>query len=146
VANGTKEEHRVTIFKHGGVTRVWPPYVVVKAGDSVSFRAIGTSAMLVFPHAAAFNTAQMDPGEYEKPEVGSEILIRVGMDKPVQAVTQSSKDKMDLGGLRSRWQGSAVTADNCQIYAYSVFCGELNDLAQGQSSPVMIIEPPDDRP
>jgi hypothetical protein len=146
MSNGTGQEHRVTIFTQGGSTKVWPPYLVVKAGDSVTFRAIGTSATVIFPHCAAFDMAVTPQKNFVQPQQGSEILIRVGKDEPASVVTQKDTVKMDLANLRSRWGGSMVTEDNCQIYAYSVYCGELNDLAQGQSSPVMIIEPPEREP
>jgi hypothetical protein len=132
-------EHRVCIFPHAGTTKVWPPYLVVKAGDSVIFTAIGTSATVVFPHAAAFKPGQ---DKVEETKSGSETLIRVDMGTSVRLVTQDNLEDMDLVGLRTRSGGSAVTDANDQIYAYSVYCGQVNDLAQGQSSPVMLIEPP----
>jgi hypothetical protein len=145
MSNGI-QEHKVTVFAHAGVAKVWPPYIVVKAGDSVKFSAVGTSATIIFPHKGAFDTDKMDANDFEEQAGGWEILLRLTTDGSAVAVTQADELKMDLDGLRSRSHSTAVTEKNYQVYAYSVYCGEVNDLAQGQSSPVMIIEPPDDRP
>jgi hypothetical protein len=145
MSNGTTSEHRVTIFAHAGVTKVWPPYLIVKAGDSIVFKTIGTSATVLFPHSAAFDPVASESEKLETSGVGT-ALLRVETDDTTKLVTQSDLEKMDLAGLRSRSRGSAVTDTNCQIYAYSVYCDNVNDVAMGQSSPVMIIEPPDDRP
>jgi hypothetical protein len=141
----TSQEHRVTIFTHGGVGKVWPPYLVVKAGDSVVFKTVGTSVTIIFPHAQAFDPGGSEPDNFEVSSNGS-ALLRIDVDDSGRVLTQADMDKVDLKGLGERTRGSTVTDLGYQIYAYSVYCDSVNDMAQGQSSPVMIIEPPEDRP
>lgn len=136
-------EHRVTIFKHGGVIKVWPPYLVVKAGESVVLSTIGTSAMVVFPYHKAFDAGKCD---FDLVANGEEAVFRVPLNGAIRIVTQGSLADAGLGTLRSMLGDAAVTPTNDQIYAYSVYSGESNDHGQGQSSPVMMIEPPEKDP
>jgi hypothetical protein len=142
MSDGTTTRHRVAIFKHSGQVKVWPPYVVVRAGDEVVFSAIGTSATIVFPHNPAFDK---DKCEFDAPTAGMEAIFRVQKNSAAKVVTQGDLTKAGLATLRELPEDLAVTDANDQIYAYSVYCGELNDHGQGQSSPVMIIEPPEER-
>jgi hypothetical protein len=142
MSNGTTR-HRVTIFKHGGQVKVWPPYLVVKAGDSVVFTTIATSATLVFPHHMAFDKDECD---FDTPSNGMEAVFRVPKNGATLMVTQGELTKAGLSTLRELPEDLLVTDANDQIYAYSVYCGDFNDHGQGQSSPVMLIEPPDKDP
>jgi hypothetical protein len=142
MSNGTTTRHRVAVFKHSGQVKVWPPYLVVRAGDQVVFSAIGTSATVVFPHSLAFDS---DKCEFDTPKIGMEAIFRVGKNSATLMVTQGDLTKAGLTTLRDLPEDLMVTDANDQIYAYSVYCGEVNDHGQGQSSPVMIIEPPEER-
>ena len=136
-------EHRVTIFKHGGVIKVWPPYLVVRAGDSVVVSTIGTSATLVFPYHKAFDKGKCDIDLIPN---GQEAVFRVPLNKAERLVTQGTLADVGLSTLRATLGEVAVTPTNDQIYAYSVYSGESNDHGQGQSSPVIMIEPPEKDP
>lgn len=143
MSNGTTTGHRVTIFKHAGLVKVWPPYLVVRAGDSVVFSTIGTSATIVFPNHMAFDGDKCD---FDTHDHGSEAVFRVPKNGAVLAVTQGELTKAGLATLRERPEDLMVTDANDQIYAYSAYCGDFNDHGIGQSSPVMLIEPPDKDP
>jgi hypothetical protein len=134
-----KVTHRVTIFTHAGKTIVWPPYLPVEAGDDVVFSTIGTAATITLPYFYAFAAAQ--DNVLEAPGDGQEAIIRVGKDSAVRVSTQADLSKVNLDTLRAIMPGAV--SKNTQCYAYSVYCGEVNDLGQGQSSPVMFIEPPE---
>jgi hypothetical protein len=143
MSNGTTTTHRVTIFKHAGLVKVWPPYVVVKAGDSVVFSTIGTSATVVFPNSQAFDKEKCT---FDTNDGGTEAIFRVAKNGAELIVTQGELTKAGLAPLRELPEDLVVTDANDQIYAYSVYCGDFNDHGIGQSSPVMLIEPPDKDP
>jgi len=139
MSNGTTTSHRVSVFKHAGQIKVWPPYLVVTAGDEVVFSAIGTSATIIFPHNLAFNKEKC---QFDTPGAGTEAIFRVNKNGATLVTTQGDLTKAGLATLREFPEDLMVTDANDQIYTYSVYCGEFNDHGQGQSSPVMIIEPP----
>ena len=143
MSSGTTSGKRVTIFKHAGLVKVWPPFLVVKAGESVVFSTVGTSATIVFPNYLAFDGDKCD---FDAAERGMEAIFRIPKNAAARLVTQGELTKAGLSHLREFPEDLLVTDTNDQVYAYSVYCGEFNDHGQGQSSPVMIIEPPEKDP
>jgi hypothetical protein len=143
MSNGTTTKHRVTIFKHAGQVKVWPPYLVITAGDSVIFTTVGTSATMVFPNNMAFDKDKCD---FDVPEHGTEAIFKIQKNSAIHVVTKGNLTEAGLAPLRELPDDLVVTDANDQIYAYSVYCEHFNDLGQGQSCPVMILEPPEKDP
>ena len=134
---------KVLIFNYGGKNVVWPPYVVVKQGEEVVFIAVNTDATVFFPKSGmleADGTAappSLGPGKAK----GKGITLAVGKKRgrikvkkmaPLIRLSKDARTKKDypLPG----------------IYPYSVYCRDGNDFAEGNTSPIMIIEPPNDEP
>jgi hypothetical protein len=121
----------VHIISYAGKNIVWPPVIVLDGGDTIRFRAVNTDATVFFKGALSFEGMQND-----------EEILKVPK-KHVLAMKVKPKvlKKGPAGGLKP--EGTEAVAG---VYPYSVFCSEGNDFAEGNSSPVMILEPPDDDP
>jgi hypothetical protein len=143
MAGETAPKQRVTIFKHGGQVKVWPPYVILKAGESVVFSTVGTSATVVFPNNGAFDGDKCD---FDVPDHGEAAIFNIAKNTAILVATKENLSEAGLAPLRELPDDVVLTDANDQIYAYSVYCGHFNDLGQGQSCPVMIIEPPEKDP
>ncbi len=148
--------HTVVIVRRGNRAIVWPPYLLATATDFIRFRALGVSAKIEFPLDLAFE-ADPSPPDYhptadapawtgvENLPGGLEAVVRVAengdtvvkLAKQDRAVSELST----AGGSFAERAVNLVSGD-VQIYAYSVFCLEINDFAEGNSSPVIMIEPP----
>jgi len=121
----------VHIISYPGKNIVWPPVVVLDGGDTVQFRAVGTDATIFLQGALSFE-GMTEASELFK--VPKKHMLEVTV-KPL-VVTEKPFEGLTPGGTE------AVAG----IYPYSVFCSEGRDFAEGNSTPVMIIEPPEDDP
>ena len=113
------------------------------------------SAKIEFPLDLAFEENGSDHSPTaERPKwdgvenapAGFEATVRVGMDS--STTVKLTDGKKAIAELRSSdgtfgERAKNMISTNTQIYAYSVFCVEINDFAQGNSSPVIMIEPPE---
>ncbi len=148
-------QHTVVILKRGDKAIVWPPYLVVWPEDYVTFSTVGVSAKIEFPNSAAFMGADKNhQPTSEKPSwkavvesaTGIEGVIRMKKDETYRVRLADGEVAMAsyrVGREETPEKGkNIIFGNNTQVYAYSVFCEEINDFAEGNSSPVMIIEPP----
>ncbi len=148
------KQHKVVILRRGDKAIVWPPYLVASPEDYVTFSAVGVSARIEFPNAAAFMEEDRNhQPTSEKPTwkvavevpVGLEGVIRIAKGSTYRVRLASGYGAMDryrLDGVTLESAKKIIFGNNTQVYAYSVFCEEINDFAEGNSSPVMMIEPP----
>jgi hypothetical protein len=121
----------VHIISYPGKNIVWPPVVVLDGGDTVQFRAVGTDATIFLQNALSFE------GMTEKTElfkVPKKYVLEIKVKPDV--VASDPLEGLTPGGTE------AVAG----VYPYSVYCSKGHDFAIGNSSPVMIIEPPEDDP
>lgn len=137
MASGEATNHRVTIFIHGGKAKVWPPYVTALPKDTITFSTINTEARITLPNRHAFATH--DKLYYMEHDTRGGIDLKEG-----EAVTLDLKDTISkmLEEFPVDSRGNMVTEKGAQTYAYTVFCVTANDYAEGNSSPVIFIEPP----
>jgi len=154
MAEYVPKENKVVILKRGDRAVVWPPYLVVTAGDYITFSTIGVTAKIEFPLELAFERdgSTHSPTEekpswsgVEKASGGREAIIRVNPGASYRVKLQDGKDATKELRSTDGTFGERATnmiSGNTQIYAYSVFCMEINDFAEGNSSPVILIEPP----
>ena len=109
---------KVTIFNYRGKNVVWPPYVVVTPKEEVVFKVVNTAATVFFPNRRIFE-------KHEKAGAADGgMVIRLTLEDP--PITLKVKDGARLGA-----------------YPFSVYCESGQDFAEGNSSPVMILEPPE---
>jgi hypothetical protein len=150
--------NQVFILKRGDRAIVWPPYLAVKGNEYIRFIALGVSAKIEFPLDMPFeaNGSTHSPTA-EKPawsgvenaQGGTEAILRLKEDAPVMLkLTDQESARTELrndDGLFARSADKMLSGET-QIYSYSVFCPEINDFAEGNSSPVIMIEPPERPP
>jgi len=109
----------VKIFceKYQGIVHPSPLFVTCE--DSIEFKAINTALTIFFPKEKLFVDEKpymkLDPQQEKYPRVGKVTL----------------KNKKALENLNFKIPGS---------YPYAVYCENMNDFAEGNSSPSMIIE------
>jgi hypothetical protein len=144
----------VYILRRGDKAIVWPPVLMAEQGDYVTFRALGVSAKIEFPLDEPF---ELDDSKHqptavkpawkgvENPANRHEAVVRVDIDKSVTIKVKEESDALSyIRGEDDAFngRGGSLAKGNTQVYAYSVYCLEINDFAEGNSSPVMMIEPP----
>jgi hypothetical protein len=138
VSRNMRERH-VNIFNVGGKNVVWPPYLLVKEGEEIVFRAINTSATILLPRPAVL----LDENGEVETQTSEGVLFQIaeGERKRFRARKRDTKFKKWL-------KDKKLTSDYPMrgAYPYSVFCEKSADFAEGNSSPVMIFEPPDPPP
>jgi hypothetical protein len=147
---------KVMIIRRGDRAIVWPPYLAVEEGDYIKFTTVGVSAKIEFPVDLPFepNSSTHSPTE-EKPawdgvensQGGLEAIVRLDPNTSKTVKLLDSHKSTALADLRSpdgtlAKYGETMLYGNTQVYAYSVYCVEINDFAEGNSSPVVMIEPP----
>jgi len=146
----------VFILRRGDKAVVWPPLLVVEEGDYITFTALGVSAKIEFPfdepfeaNASTHSPSADKPGwsGVENMPAGLEAVVRVGADSATTIKVKDAGKSAALGELRDpdgafKGSGASMVFGNVQVYTYSVFCVEINDHAEGNSSPVIMIEPP----
>jgi hypothetical protein len=108
---------------------VWPPVVVLDGGDTVRFQAVNTDATIFLEGALSFEGMTQQSEVFRVPK---KRILEITVKPDVVAQEPS-------GGLTA--EGAEAVAG---AYPYSVFCSEGCDFAEGNSSPVMLIEPPED--
>jgi hypothetical protein len=121
----------VMVISYQGKHVVWPPYVVVAQGEEVMFKAVGVDATVFLPMPEVFEeTVDIHDGTARSSEpvqkTDKGLVLRVG--KKHTAIRVKKPASPDY---------TTRTA-----YPYSVYCKEANTFAEGNSAPVMIIEPP----
>jgi len=124
----------VMIFNHGGKNLVWPPCLLVKPGEKVTFKVANPGTRIYFPEREIFD----ETGSQSLSDTGRGTMLNLGSD----GMTLTVRSQPDLQTLASQVSGSA-SAQLPRVYPYSVYCSCGNDFAEGHSSPVMIIEPPE---
>jgi hypothetical protein len=146
----------VFIIRRGDKAIVWPPVLVAEEDDYITFKTLGVSAKIDFPFDEPFEPEKSShQPTIEKPgwdgvenlQSGFEASIRVGLDSTTTVKLKAEGKSNALGELRNasgalKENGANMVKGNVQIYTYSVFCAEINDHAEGNSSPVIMIEPP----
>ena len=135
----SSQERHVNIFSAGGKNVVWPPYLVVKEGETVVFRAINTSATIHLPRPAVLED---EAGEIET-QTTDDIVFQVGEGKRKRFKARKRDTK-----FKNWLKAKKLTKEypTRGVYTYSVYCQKGGDFAEGNSSPVMILEPPDPPP
>ena len=132
----------VRIISHGRKNIVWPPCVVVRQGETLTFKAINTEATVFLPKPELF--------EFEgnpRPSAGEGMAASRGVfkvkDRPVavKVKLRSAPAGVAPGGKEPA-EDVRVACSLPTIYPYAVYCENGNDFAQGNSSPIMILEPP----
>lgn len=126
----------VTIFTYRDRNVVWPPCVVLKPGEEVVFKSVNTAATVFLPRPELFAVAS-----------GATATAAAASAAPGITLSLSG----NAGGARIKIKGQpyAVGGGSAPgnpapgVYPYAVYCKNANDFAEGNSSPVMIIEPPD---
>jgi hypothetical protein len=146
----------IFIIRRGDKAIVWPPVLVAEEDDYITFTTVGVSARVELPFDAPFeqNSSAHQPTA-EKPgwsgvenlPNGVEAAVRVGLDSATTVKLKAAGKSNALGELRDPdgvfgKSGEKMVYGNIQVYTYSVFCLEINDHAVGNSSPVIMIEPP----
>jgi hypothetical protein len=134
----SKERH-VNIFTSEGKSVVWPPYLLVKEGETVVFRAVDTAVTITLPSPAIFE----DPtGKVEtQTDQGATFEIAEGKRKRLKAIKRNTKFKNWLKTKKLTKQYPVRG-----VYSYSVYCHKTGQYAEGNSSPKLIGEPPDPPP
>jgi hypothetical protein len=122
----------VMVISYQGKHVVWPPYVVVAPGEEVVFKAVGVDATVFLPMPEMFeDTVDVHDGTTRSTEPAQKtdkgLVLEVG--KQHTAVRVKKTDGLDAYPVRA-------------AYPYSVYCKQANTFAEGNSAPVMIIEPP----
>jgi hypothetical protein len=132
-------EKEVLIITVNGKNVVWPPYLVVKKLDSVVFRGVNTSATVVLPKPGLFE--EEEPEETKSGLAGLSFRVDKGKKKRIKV-----RKNAQLRDFPGRIKETANDYPVPGIYPYAVYCEDGNDFAVGNSSPVIIIEPPEERP
>jgi len=148
--------NKVLIVKRGDRAMIWPPYLAAEEGDYITFTTVGVSAKIEFPLDLPFEESGSthSPTE-EKPawsgvensHGGLEAIIRVQLNASVTIKLKDHEKSTALAELRApdgalKEYGETMAFGNTQVYTFSAFCPEINDFAEGNSSPVIMIEPP----
>ena len=146
----------VFIIRRGDKAIVWPPVLVAEEGDYINFTAVGVSAKIELPFDGPFEAdSSTHQPSAEKPawvgvenlQSGVEASIRVGVDSSTTIKLKDQTKSNALADLRDpdgyfAGKTDCMVYGNVQLYTYSVYCVEINDHAIGNSSPVIMIEPP----
>ena len=122
----------VMVISYQGKHVVWPPYVVVTHGEEVVFKAVGVDATVFLPMPDMFEDT---------------VDIHNGTTRSSEPAQKTDKGLvLEVGDRHSaiRVKKTASLGDNTTrvAYPYSVYCKQANTFAEGNSAPVMIIEPP----
>jgi len=121
----------VSIINYGGKSLTWPPVAIVDGGDTIRFHAVNTDATVFIQSALSFEGMEKDKELFDLP-------IRHILDVKVKPNVKPDKASADLSP-----EGEDALAG---VHPYSVYCAGGNDFAEGNSNPVIIIEPPEDWP
>ena len=145
---------KVVIVKRGDRAIVWPPYLVASAGDYVTFSSFGLTTRIEFPLDLAFepNKSNHSPtteepswSGVENVQGGMEAIVRLEPGASCRVkLADGTAATQELRAAEGVLKGRAadMLSGNTQVYTYSVFCLEINDFAEGNSSPVIMIEEP----
>jgi hypothetical protein len=121
----------VSIINYGGKSVVWPPVAIVDGGDTIRFHAVNTNATVFIQTAFSFEGMEKDKELLDLP-------IRHVLDVKVKPNVKSDKASADLSAGGEDALGG--------VHPYSVYCAGGNDFAEGNSNPMILIEPPEDWP
>ena len=127
------EVHKVSIIKTttDGVAKcvVMPGYVCAEPGHKIQFKAVNTEVTVFIPD-----------------EVVAGNRNRVFMLKPQQkkSITVMKNALEESIGMTDKtaeehWKTYGIPGE----FPYAVYCHDLKDFGVGNSSPVMILEPPE---
>jgi hypothetical protein len=139
------QERHVNIFSVGGKNVVWPPYLLLKWGETVVFRAVNTPVTMHLPMPALL-------GHW--PEKNEETIATLKTDGIMFKIPAGGLKRFRVRDRKFDKKLKKWIKDNKlsrayptrTVCAYSAFCEEVGDFAEGNSSPVMILEPPDPPP
>jgi hypothetical protein len=105
--------HKIRIIKRQNKCTVHPANLQIERNEKVNFRVFGTEATIFVPNNLLF-----DP-----------------KGNAVQVLTLADGQKSD---------NFSVNADTSSVkdgaYPYAIYCKGVNDFAEGNSSPTMIVE------
>lgn len=102
---------KLRVIKRQGKCTVHPANLQVQKGETINFRVFGTDATVFAPN---------------------DILIEVGTNRPVQVLDLAH------GGPGKDCIVNPKISDGA--YPYAIYCKGVNDFAEGNSSPTMIVE------
>jgi plastocyanin len=124
------QTHQVMLIHEEGKSVVVPATVKVEPGDTVEFIVLGDSVAVFFPHRDFFDQGQNTFEAGEKTRGKLEVMHKqLGAAPPDRGEAWQEYWK-DLGLPRE--------------LHYAVYSYRAHDFAEGHSSPVMLIEPPED--
>jgi len=144
LSKNIKERH-VSIFSVGGKNVVWPPYLFVKEGETVVFHAVNTPVTILLPKPAMLLDKEKKEDKRIETLTEQGVLFQIPEGKLKRFTARNRK----LDKKFKKWLKDKKLAREYPIrgaYAYSVFCDKMGDFAEGNSSPVMIFEPPEPPP
>jgi hypothetical protein len=121
----------VQILSYGGRSIVWPPVAVVDGEDTIRFHAVNTEATIFLESAFSFEDMENERELFT-------LRKRQVLDIKVKPNVKADEAHADLSATGLDAVGG--------VHPYSVYCTESNDFAVGQSAPVIMIEPPEDKP
>lgn len=124
----------VVIMSYGGKTMVWPPCVVVRPGEEVVFKCLNTPAAVFLPKPEIFTVG----AALASTSTAAGVTMSLSSNQAVGKLKVKG-ETISVGGKTTYAPGSAAPG----VYPYSAYCKSPNDFAEGNSSPVIIIEPPD---
>ncbi len=135
----------VRIISYRGRNVVWPPYVIVKLGETIVFKAVNTEATVFLPKPELFEFENDTGQKGEKGAPARKGVVKV-KDKPVSVKVRRKPQSRKLaeGHDQATPVEKSYEPSVPGIYPYAVYCKTGNDFAEGNTSPIMIIEPPDD--
>jgi hypothetical protein len=129
----SEEVQKVSIIKTttDGVAKcvVMPGYVCAEPGHKIQFKAVNTEVTVFIPDeivAGDRNRVFM-----LKPQQKKNITIMKKALEESIGMTDEQADK--------HWKNYGIPGE----FPYAVYCHDLKDFGVGNSSPVMILEPPD---
>ena len=133
----TRQIRHVNIFSVGGKNVVWPPYLFVKEDEAVCIRAVNTSVTILLPKPAVL----WDPAEKLEMMSNEGVLFQIPAGGCKWFVARDRKKDTKF----TRWLKTKKLTKEYPVrgaYPYSVYCDKGGDFAEGNSSPVMLVEPP----
>jgi len=126
----------VMVYNHRGKNMVWPPCVLVKPGETVTFKVAAPGSRVYFPEREVFK----ETGTRGMTAIGRGVMVNLGQD----GTTLTVRPERSLRRMAGKAKQPAASLP--RVYPYSVYCSCGNDFAEGNSSPILIIEPPDPSP
>jgi hypothetical protein len=127
------EVHKISIVKTtaDGVAKcvVMPGYVCAEPGPKIQFKAVNTEATIFIPDEIV--AGNRDRVFRLKPQQKKNITVMKKALEESIGMTDTQAEK--------HWRSYGIPGE----FPYAVYCNDLKDFGVGNSSPVMILEPPE---